>query len=246
MTQTVNDNLVLISGESATGKSACLMNMDKPEGVMYLNCEAGKKLPFKAGFMKGPDGKVGFTITDPYQIYEAFAYAETDKTIHTIVIDTMTFMMDMFESVHVVNSDNTMAMWGKYALFFRDLMQQHVAASTKNVIILAHTSDIVIDDLNTKKCVKVKGSLMNQGIEAYFSTVISTKKVKIKDIKCINPLLKITEREERVGFKYVFQTAESADERIRAPIGMWQEEEQYIDNDVQSVINKLNWFYNED
>lgn len=110
MTKTVNDNLVLISGESATGKSACLMNMKNPEGVMYLNCEAGKKLPFKAKFMKGPDDKVGFNITDPYQVYEAFAYAETQPQIHTIIIDTMTFMMDMFESVHVVNADNTMAM----------------------------------------------------------------------------------------------------------------------------------------
>lgn len=135
---------------------------------------------------------------------------------------------------------------GKYALFFRDLMQQHVSASTKNVIILAHTSDVMIDELTVKKCVKVKGSLMNQGIEAYFSTVISTKKVKIKELKHENPLLVITPREERAGFKYVFQTAEAADERIRAPLGMWEEAEEYIDNDVQHVIDKLNWFYNED
>ena len=35
----MNDNLVLISGKSATGKSACLMNIKNPEGVIYLNCE---------------------------------------------------------------------------------------------------------------------------------------------------------------------------------------------------------------
>ncbi len=40
-----NDNLVLISGESGSGKSMCLRNLKDPEGVMYLNCEAGKKLP---------------------------------------------------------------------------------------------------------------------------------------------------------------------------------------------------------
>lgn len=41
MTQSVNDNLVLIAGKSATGKSACLAGLNNPEGVMYLNCEAG-------------------------------------------------------------------------------------------------------------------------------------------------------------------------------------------------------------
>ena len=48
----INDNLVLICGESSTGKSASLMNLRNPEGVMYLNTEANKKLPFPAKFMK--------------------------------------------------------------------------------------------------------------------------------------------------------------------------------------------------
>ena len=37
----VNDNLVLLVGKSAAGKSASLAQLKKPEGVMYLNCEAG-------------------------------------------------------------------------------------------------------------------------------------------------------------------------------------------------------------
>ena len=35
----LNDHLVLVSGKSATGKSASLKNLENPEGVMYLNCE---------------------------------------------------------------------------------------------------------------------------------------------------------------------------------------------------------------
>jgi ABC-type polar amino acid transport system ATPase subunit len=38
---TQNDNLVLVCGKSATGKSVSLRNLNKPEGVFYLNCEAG-------------------------------------------------------------------------------------------------------------------------------------------------------------------------------------------------------------
>jgi len=39
MSTQMNDHLVLISGKSAGGKSASLMNLRNPEGVMYLNCE---------------------------------------------------------------------------------------------------------------------------------------------------------------------------------------------------------------
>ncbi len=104
---TSNDNLVLISGKSSTGKSASLMNLKNPKKVLYLNCEH-KKLPFNAKFIKGPDGGVGFTITDPYQIFEAFDYAKDNEDVETIVIDSMTFLMDMFETMHVLSSSNTM------------------------------------------------------------------------------------------------------------------------------------------
>lgn len=39
--QQINDHLVLLGGKSATGKSASLMNLENPKGVLYLNCEAG-------------------------------------------------------------------------------------------------------------------------------------------------------------------------------------------------------------
>lgn len=98
----MNDNLVLVCGRSATGKSLSLRNIQKPEGVMYLNCENNKKLPFKSKFME-------LTVTDPLQVYEAFIEAEKMPEVHTIVIDTFTYLMDMYESVHVIGSSNTMA-----------------------------------------------------------------------------------------------------------------------------------------
>lgn len=97
----VNDHLVLLCGKSATGKSASLMGLEKPEGVMYLNCEAGKKLPFKSKFKE-------FVITDPLQINEAFDAAEGMEHIHTIVVDSLTYLLDMYESVYVLNSTNGM------------------------------------------------------------------------------------------------------------------------------------------
>jgi hypothetical protein len=41
MSEPTNDNLVLLCGKSATGKSASFMELNNPEGVVYANCEAG-------------------------------------------------------------------------------------------------------------------------------------------------------------------------------------------------------------
>ena len=54
MAQQINDHLVMVCGKSTTGKSASLMGLTNPEGVMYLNCESGKRLPFPAKFKVGP------------------------------------------------------------------------------------------------------------------------------------------------------------------------------------------------
>lgn len=241
MTDYVNDHLVLISGKSATGKSACLMGLENPEGVMYLNCENNKKLPFRSKFME-------LTVTDPLQVYEAFEEAESMPDVHTIVVDTATYMMDMFESMYVLTAADTRAAWGDYAQFWKKLMQNYVANSTKNVIFLAHTSDVMNEtDQVMESFVKFKGSIMNNGVESYFSTVISTKRVPLKDLKEYdNDMLDITEEDEAVGFKYVFQTKltkKTTGERIRSSLGMWDRKETFIDNNAQHVVNRLREYY---
>lgn len=236
-----NDHLVLISGKSATGKSACLMDIAKPEGVIYLNCENNKKLPFRSKFTE-------FNITDPMQVYQAFQEAESMPEIHTIVVDSLTYLMDLYESKYVLTSSNTMKAWGDYAQFYKRLMNDHVAKSTKNVIFTAHTADILNEsDMALETKVKVKGSIMNQGVESYFSTVISTKKVTLKQLKNYeSELLTITPEEEALGFKYVFQTQitkETVNESMRGPLKMWKTGETYIDNNIQLVIDRLHEYY---
>ena len=237
----MNDHLVLLAGKSATGKSAGLAGLQKPEGVIYLNCENGKKLPFKSRFKE-------FTITDPNQIYQAFVEAEKLPDVHTIVIDSLTYLMDMYESTKVLNSANTMKAWGDYAQFLKVLMSQYVANSTKNVIFTAHTSDVLNEaEMINETMVKVKGSLMNQGVESFFSTVISCKKMPLTKLEIADSdLFTINEDEEMLGFKYVYQTRltkETVNERMRSPVGMWKKEETFIDNDMQLVLNRLHEYY---
>lgn len=241
MTQETNDNLVLLVGKSATGKSASLMGLRNPEGVMYLNCESGKKLPFRAKFQQ-------FVITDPMQIFEAFDAAETMPGVHTIVIDTLTYLLEMYESLYVINSANTMKAWGDFSQYFKTLMQDKVAKSTKNVIFLAHTADKLNEsEMTVETSVPVKGSLKNNGIESYFSVCIGSKKVPLKALKEYgSSMLTITPEEEALGFKYVYQTKLTRDtvgERLRGPLGLFDTKETYIDNNLQLVLDRLHQYY---
>lgn len=243
---TTNDQLILIAGESGSGKSASLMKLRNQDRVLYLNCEAGKRLPFRNKF----DAKV---ITDPYQVHEAFEYTMPGQPGHgaydVIIVDTLTFLMDMFESLYIIGAANTMAGWSQYQQFYKRLMQDLVAQSDKKVIILAHTrEDLDEKAMEYKTSVPIKGALKNNGIEAYFSTVVATKKVALKDLAGIDPkLLTITPDDELVGYKHVFQTrltAKTKGERIRSPIGMFEANQTYMDNDSQMLLDHLHEFYN--
>ena len=90
----MNTQLILIAGFSASGKSASLRNLRNQERWLYLNTEAGKRLPFRNKFQS-------YNIEDPYQIWEAFDDASPGGDMATdvdgIIIDSATFMMDMLE-----------------------------------------------------------------------------------------------------------------------------------------------------
>lgn len=240
----VNHNLVLIGGKTGAGKSAGLRNLTDPGGVLYANCESGKELPFPAKFRQT-------TITNPYTIWKLFEKAEKSESIHTIVLDTITFMMDMLESQIVLTADEKgkFKAWAAYGDFWRKLLHEYVGASSKNVIMLGHTADVHNEGESIMETlVKIKGSVMNQGVEAYFCNVLSAKKMAIPKLEPYqNDTLIITPEEEALGFKYVFQTKltkDTVNERIRGPIGLWDTSETFIDNDAQFVLDRLHKYYN--
>lgn len=239
----VNDNLVLVCGKSSTGKSLSLMGLKNQEGVMYLNCEAGKKLPFKSDFRE-------HVVVEPMKIYEAFDYAETDPSIHTIIVDSLTYLMDMYEAAYVVNATDGRAAWGHFAQFIRNLMLDKVAKSTKNVIFIAHTHDQLNEsEMVIETSVPIKGATKRNGVESFFSCIIATKKVSLKNLEAYSsPMLNITPEEQALGFKYVFQTLitkETVGERLRGPYGMWSSKETFIDNNAQHLMDKLHEYYSD-
>lgn len=237
----VNDHLVLLCGFSAAGKSRSLKNLKNPEGVLYLNCESGKKLPFKSKFIEK-------TVTDPLQIQQAFDYAESKENIHTIVIDSLTYLMEMFESLYIYRASNGQSAWNDFQQYFKEIMQQKVASSTKKVIFTAHVKETYNDRLMRMDVkIPVKGALQSNGLESYFSVVIGAKVLELKDLAGYkNSMLTISPEEEALGIKYVYQTRltkETVGERLRGPDDLFSQQETFINNDMQLVLDRLQEYY---
>lgn len=237
-----NDQMILIGGVSGAGKSAALRNIRNQERWIYINCEAGKRLPFRNKFINA-------RVDDPWQVYQYVDDAiDNPDEVDGLIIDSSTFMMDMFESQYVLGSADTMKGWSNYAQFWKNLLQQKLVQFGKPVIIIAHVLELYDESsMSMKRSVPIKGALKNQGVEAYFSTVVEATKIPIKDLKDYDPeLLHISEDEQDLGFKYVFQTrltAQTVGTRIRSPMGMFTKKQTYMDNDAQLLLDHLHKFY---
>ena len=233
----------MIAGVSGTGKSTSLRNLVPHEGVLYLNMEATKPLPFANNFRK-PTKALKAT-----QVFDAFIKAETDPNIHTIVVDTVSFMMDMFESQEVLTASNTQHGWQLYQQFYKELQQNYVANSTKNVILLAHNVEDLTPQGTLKTYVKIKGALAVQGLEAYESIVVYSMQKTIDELEAFGydpNLLHITDEEREWGIKYVFQTRLTKDmvnSRLRTPMNLFTREQTYMDNDAALLLAYLENYY---
>ena len=240
--QEVNEQLVLVTGESSTGKSAALRTLKNPERWLYCNCENGKRLPFKSKFQE-------YRITDPYHLYEAIEHVTGNDDFDGIIIDTITMAMDIFETIYVNGADDTRAAWADYATFLRTLMNSYVTPCDKAVIILAHNK-VEYDEktMEYRVTADLKGAVgKGKGFESMFSTVVTAKKVDMKlVVDHPSHLLNPDEDDEDVGYKHCFQvrpTRATRNERIRSPMGMFPRSEPFMDNDLQLLLDHLNAYY---
>lgn len=231
----------MVVGESGSGKTASLRELEDQPGVMFFNCESGKEIPFKNKFNE-------VVVDDPYIIFDALDEVRDDPDVHSIVIDSLTMLMEMFESVHVITAADTRKAWGDYAQFFKTLMQQYVATMDKRFIFIAHTESSLNNETGVMEVkVPVKGALAKISIEAYFSIIVAAKKVRVKELeKYENDMLEITPREENVGFKHVFQTLPTkatVGEKMRGPFDLWTDEQTYINNNAQWLLEYIDSYY---
>lgn len=235
-----NKNIVLVMGKPNTGKSTSLMKMKNQDKFVYLNTDL-KELPFKSRFLANVE------VSDAYDVISYVQQIEQNPNAEGAVLDTLTFLMSMYERQYVTNSTNTQAAWGAYGNFYKEFIHA-IKAGTKDYAILAHEDTVLNEQtmlMDTR--IPIKGAVGKIGVEADFTTILSTKQIPIKKLDGFeNDLLHITDEEKEDGFKHVFctrVTKESVGEKMRSAMGLWSRKELYIDNDLDQVFDRLKDYY---
>lgn len=239
MNNITNKHIVLIMGKPNCGKSTSLMNLPNQEKTAYLNTDC-KALPFKSKMIER-------YITNPNDVLQGIYDIEQHPNIDMAILDTLSFLMDQYEQQFVLTASNPQKAWQDYAKFYKSFIHA-IKSGSKDYVIMAHAKDIINENemtLETK--VPIKGSIGHTGVEADFSTILSAKKISIKEAeKSPNDLLTISDDEREDGVKYVFQTRidkDSIGEKIRSQMGLWNRNEKYINNDINLVFNRLHEYY---
>lgn len=155
--------------------------------------------------------------------------------------------MAMYERQYVLTAADTQKAWGNYGNFYREFIHA-IKAGTKNYAILAHEDkELDAQAMQMVSRVPIKGAVGKIGVEADFTTILSTKRVPIKKLEGYeNDLLHITDEEREDESKCVFCTRvskETTGEKMRSAIGLWGRNELYIDNDLEQVFARLNQYY---
>lgn len=235
-----NKNIVLIMGKPNTGKSTSLMKLKNQESMVYLNTDL-KELPFRDRFLKNVE------VANATDVLTYIQEIENAAPVEGAVLDTLTFLMAMYERQYVTNATNTQAAWGSYGTFYKDVIHA-IKAGSKDYAIMAHAdSQLNEQAMQMETKVPIKGAVGKVGVEADFTTILSTQQVPIAKLEGFeNDLLHITDEEREDGFKHVFVTRVTKDtvgEKMRSAMGLWSRKELYIDNDLDQVFARLKEYY---
>lgn len=206
---------VLILGNSGTGKSASLRNLD-PAKTLLIQC-IKKPLPFKATGWKvkltmKSDGNI-IQTSDPLLIEKAMR----NSSAEVIVIDDYQAVM-----VNELMNRSSEKGYDKFTDIGKNAWNIFNAAGslaeTRRVYILAHTQT---DDFGNVR-MKTVGKLVDQHIvpEGFFTIVLRT---------------------EVINGNYRFSTQTNGQDCCKSPIGMFPE--LHIENDLQAVDAAICDFY---
>lgn len=213
-------NLILILGQSGTGKSTSIRNMDSED--TFIIQTVNKPLPFK-GFKKSypimdKDRKGKRLVTDNYdKIIGCLKYLNNNKDIKNIIIDDFQYVISGEFMVRAKEKgfDKFTEMAQHYYMII-DIASR--LREDLNIFFLSHNEQ---KEDGTSK-VKTIGKMLDEKItiEGLFTIVLNTV---IQDNK------------------YYFQTQNNGFNTTKSPLGMF--DEQLIENDLKLVTEKINEYY---
>jgi len=223
---------ILIIGESGSGKSSSLINLDWNKTFLIKSVE--KPLPYKNNLVRHTPGNAPrgnyMIVKDINDLYPLILQMEQKyPEIDTLIIDdfqyylSKPFVIGMNQLPKGTKVYDMMTTIQTNVGIFLFNLEEHMANSNLNIYILIH-SDTQVDGFVKSKTL---GKLLDEKmtIEGLFTLVLHSKKVE-KDNK----------------LQYVLYTKE-LNSVVKSPRGMFEEE--YIPNDINLVNESIKKYYQE-
>lgn len=211
----------MILGQSGTGKSASLRNLD-PEDTLLIQA-VKKPLPFRAKgwsyFDRGSNQTGNIFVTD--QSAQIVKLMQGTKR-HIVVLDDFQYILANEFMRRVLDKETGNAAFAKYNEIARSawdiLMAAGQQADEKRIYILGHTQE---DDGGRIKA-KTIGKLLDEKIT-------------------IEGLLTIVLRTAVINEQYLFSTQNNGSDTVKSPMELFTEP--HIPNDLKVVDDKICDYY---
>lgn len=215
-------NLIMILGESGSGKSTSIENLNPKE--TFIIQVVNKPLPFKGYKTKyplknkaNPDGN-RFISDKAELIIKILETLDKEKTFKNIIIDDSQYIManDFMKRAKEKGYDKFTEIGQN---FFSIIDKATGMKEDMNIIFLHHTQITETGLTKAKTVGKILDSMI--GIEGRFTIVLMAE---VED------------------GNYYFRTQNNGFDTCKSPKGMF--EDLRIPNDLQIVINKINEYFN--
>lgn len=213
--------VICIAGESGTGKTTSMRNLD-PKSTLYIDCDK-KGLSWKGWKTSFSGENKNYIKTDFPQVVlqslQAVDVSEKYKHIKTVVVDTINGLMVADEMRR--SKEKGYDKWMDLAQSIYDLIDYSLQMKRDDVavIFVAHTQTDHDENGYLFTRIKTSGRKLDKiTLESKFSTVLLSK--------CVDG-------------KYVFETQANLS-TAKSPMGAFESRE--IDNDIVEVIKALKDF----
>lgn len=223
-------NICMILGKSGTGKSTSIKTLN-PKETVVLNV-LRKRLPFKgSSSIYNAENKNLFNVDEYSQIINMLSSIDKSAThVKNVIIEDMTYVMrkEYFKRAKEAgyNKYTELAQHFQQIISTCESMRDNI-----NVFFILHSEDVQSDKVNVGFKVSTIGAL----IDNQYNPVEVVPMVLYSAIKY----------DDKGNAHYGFYTHRCMEGTVeipaKSPDGMFEQD--YIDNDLQAVVNAMNEYY---